>query len=403
MNLRAVFGLVEPFEPALNEATEHHHADPLTESEPTESDHQEGLEPLRKTIRIGEDTVFLRADFENAEAYGRVVAACHRGNSPVLLDVDAESNEIQELLVPYPDFVESVEPASPADSNLVDFFFGTGILRRSNQRYDDILALLIDSSKSMTRIWIASKVLETESNPAADERFVEIIDARKEPVSSDPAPPPKSVAPVEFDDSQLDSISDRECSKLFTYIKNLNTPDLNASDFDETIPFNFIEHGCEARAHEVCRHILNQYVINRKIYPMKVWLFHGRERLALVSEFHPKCKVFWGFHVAPAVRVNGGIRILDPSLADHAMTFDELKQRFDSSCMHVSLTGPDVYLMTRDRTLFDADPNYKKTKQFLAGLRAGFDLLVTLFKAPPYDHCPRIGSNKSREAISSGP
>ncbi len=329
--------------------------------------------------RIDGSTASLDANATHARTFRRIIESSIADGAPIYLEVDPITQEIRDLQVPYRTTVNGIEPAHDAETNSVDLSFGTGILKRGNPRYALILALLLESAglTPPKRIWIVTKPLDGQDS--SDEPIVEIIDARAEPtVPVDPNPPTTN----ELDESEFVPISLEKCDQLFSFIAQLDTPNAAPSLSKGTIPFRFVEHGCEARAHEVCRHILNC-----KIRPIKVWVFYKDELLRLTTNLHPKCKVVWGFHVVAAVITVDGIRVLDPSLSDRPMSIAGLRARFDNRQVHIEATGPEVYLMTQDRRLFKTDPYYKETNQFLAGLNRAFDLMLAYFPPPPYSYC----------------
>jgi hypothetical protein len=77
------------------------------------------------------------------------------------------------------------------------------------------------------------------------------------------------------------------------------------------IPFMYPDDGCWARAHEMCR-----LMINAGAHPKKVWIDGW---LHTPTKNHPNCFVNWGWHVAPTLCVRKGWfrrseQVIDPSL-----------------------------------------------------------------------------------------
>jgi hypothetical protein len=67
------------------------------------------------------------------------------------------------------------------------------------------------------------------------------------------------------------------------------------------IPFLYPDDGCWARAHEMCR-----LMVNMGLPPRKVWIDHSYGVLLQVStKNNPNCYVEWGWHVAPTLCVRG--------------------------------------------------------------------------------------------------
>jgi glutaminase-like protein len=81
------------------------------------------------------------------------------------------------------------------------------------------------------------------------------------------------------------------------------------------IPFEYPDNGCWARAHEMCR-----LMINDGADPEKVWIMGN---LMVASQNKPDCQVKWGWHVAPTLQVAtpAGVEtwVVDPSLFPEAV------------------------------------------------------------------------------------
>ena len=82
------------------------------------------------------------------------------------------------------------------------------------------------------------------------------------------------------------------------------------------IPFLYPDDGCFARAHEMCR-----LMINMGHTPKKVWIHEQPPAdLHVDTKNHPDCYVEWNWHVAPTLCVRGpGLFqiqevVIDPSL-----------------------------------------------------------------------------------------
>lgn len=340
-----------------------------------------GFETQRLRFQVHDQTVHLDVSALRASAFKRIIESSIDDRAMVHLEVDSATKVIQKLQVPFPTYVDKVEPRTAAESNNVQLFWGTGVLKSSNPRYSVILAALLASSppNPQKRIWLVAQRLNGNDPSAAP--IYEIVDAFEDP--DPPSPEPGSEVP-ELDDSQLVPISIAKCNDLFDYLSGLDTPNHAPANSKGTIPFRFVEHGCEARAHEVCR-----ILMSLGIRPTKVWAFGADELLNLTTDYHPDCTVQWGFHVAAAVQTVSGVRILDPSIESHPMTLGEFRTRFDNDQIHVEATGPEVYLMTQSRTLFKSDYSYIETRQFISAMNRAFELMLAYFPPPPYDHCSR--------------
>jgi len=91
----------------------------------------------------------------------------------------------------------------------------------------------------------------------------------------------------------------------------------------DDIAFNFVEDGCYARAHIMCKKLRDL-----GITPQKAWsgLQPGNNDNIKVI-FHDAHKIEWGYHVAPVLEVKKGYNteliVFDPSLFDAPVTIRE--------------------------------------------------------------------------------
>jgi hypothetical protein len=68
------------------------------------------------------------------------------------------------------------------------------------------------------------------------------------------------------------------------------------------IPFQFQDRGCEARAHKMVQLLEEKGILAGKV------VLQGKEENALqmTTQYHPKGKVEWSFHMAPIIKVRTG-------------------------------------------------------------------------------------------------
>ena len=151
------------------------------------------------------------------------------------------------------------------------------------------------------------------------------------------AKPPKTIGSlIQYDPIDIESdivpVSATEAERFFSILRR-----------QPHIPFQYPANGCWARAQEMSRIIERHLDGNRGDVVLKVWHYGD---LVVQTENNPECTVEWGFHVAPAVMVEGDLMLLDPSLFDHPVPFDtwRLRQlREPSQTTRYALTSRQIY------------------------------------------------------------
>jgi hypothetical protein len=86
------------------------------------------------------------------------------------------------------------------------------------------------------------------------------------------------------------------------------------------IPFQLPANGCWARAHEMIRLIEGFFDPNPQSVVAKIW---NRGNLIVETDNNPECAVGWGYHVAPAVKVDGRMLVIDPALFERPVSVKE--------------------------------------------------------------------------------
>jgi hypothetical protein len=133
------------------------------------------------------------------------------------------------------------------------------------------------------------------------------------------------------------------------------------------IPFLYPDDGCWARAHEMCR-----LMIQAGYSPAKVWIY-ASSSLHVKTANHPNCNVYWGWHVAPTLKVDMGsgvieTMVIDPSLFYEPVRFYQWKsvqgdtnaslEESDASVYHRSSGGAYVTYDDASYTQTQYDLNY---------------------------------------------
>src|SRR6266545_1426617 len=149
------------------------------------------------------------------------------------------------------------------------------------------------------------------------------------------------------------------------------------------IPFLYPDDGCWARAHEMCR-----LMINMGLSPRKVWI-DASTLLHVNTRNNPACFVEWGWHVAPTLCVRGPSffqrqrMVIDPSLFTTPVSEDTWK----------GVQGdPSATLTDTDASQFwhggGGDPTYSNTIYYLAYYRIDLQYRSIQHGPPPYENCP---------------
>jgi len=150
------------------------------------------------------------------------------------------------------------------------------------------------------------------------------------------------------------------------------------------IPFLYPDDGCWARAHEMCR-----LVINMALKPKKVWI---QGNLYVSTKNNPNCGVWWGWHVAPTLCVRGpGFfqtqdMVIDPSLFTTPVSKATWKGVQGDPKATLTDSDASIYYLWGSIT----DPSYAQTNQKLALYRLQLQnrAIDPQIGPPPYANCP---------------
>ncbi|HZW43357.1 MAG TPA: protein-glutamine glutaminase family protein [Dermatophilaceae bacterium] len=151
------------------------------------------------------------------------------------------------------------------------------------------------------------------------------------------------------------------------------------------IPFLYPDDGCWARAHEMCR-----LMINMGHSPRKVWIDHSNGLwLQVKTKNNPNCYVEWGWHVAPTLHVRGPNfwqtqrMVIDPSLFTTPVSFATWKGVQGDPAATLTDTVADQFWHGGG-----TDPTYSASNQILAQYRLALQNRSNQFGPPPYANCP---------------
>ena len=291
----------------------------------------------------------------------------------VYVEIEPETNIITELLVPEVSRVQSLTPIDAGDVEVTlipspAFYY----LRSANPDFGD-LQIALETAKNND-----STVLVTWTRYKR-----EIIDVRSLPEGQkDPLAPPET-PPTPIDDPPVDPDRARD---LFNQM-NARSCD-PCTPTEPCIPFKYPSNGCHARAHEMCR-----LMIEQGEDPGKVWLYRSVHRpLRVVTSNDPDCEVTWRYHVAPTldVLISPGTVVkwvIDPSMFNGPVTVEEWINAQNDSDANDEYTAASVYYRNEDNTYVLTDDDYSDTADTLELRRQDLAVQCEDYGPSPYS-CP---------------
>jgi hypothetical protein len=154
------------------------------------------------------------------------------------------------------------------------------------------------------------------------------------------------------------------------------------------IPFLYPDDGCWARAHEMCR-----LMINMGLSPRKVWIDCSPGHVLHVdTRNNPQCFVEWGWHVAPTLCVRVHLlyflfrtqrMVIDPSLFTTPVSEATWKGVQGDQNATLTHTSADQFWHGGG-----TDPTYSNTNAILAQYRLALQSRSIQQGPPPYAFCP---------------
>ncbi|MDX2138701.1 MAG: protein-glutamine glutaminase family protein [Chloroflexota bacterium] len=341
---------------------------PLTESTTAQSTAQ-GSQYRSVTFQSGRSALLDLAQ-PRSQVWAEVLEDLRRTNQPVYIEIEPETNLISELLLPIVYRVGEITPTT--DGMTVELIISHAIhtLQRSNPDYDELLATLETARDQRTAVIVTETLNEHE-----------IIDVREAPapfVEADAAPqdirpemaPPASVVTMQRARELFALVNARVCCA-----GNPTAP---------CIPFTYPDDGCWGRAHEMAR-----LMIGQGVQPEKIWIYGS---LNTPTHNHPQCRVLWGWHVAPTLRVNigGNIQpyVIDPSLFNDPVTTTTWKSVQGDPNASLQPSDADLFHRSKNASWTETDPTYSKTVQVLNTYRNLLKLRsASTVGPPPYETC----------------
>jgi hypothetical protein len=243
----------------------------------------------------------------------------HKSGIPVYVEADTETGEVYEVIPTYLYTVEFIETAADGSGLEVSFFQSPAVspLRGSHPKFEELRKILKDAWEDHSRVLVTCTTFKRE-----------IVDVRPAPVdlnlpglANGPVdvlemPLLKDVLPFAFREllpaSFISHLTISQALEAFDFVAAI--PELQ-------IPFRYPTDCCMARAHLMCRRLLEQ----RGITARKIWNYgtglvnnypNNRATLRFVTDNDPEGYVLWRYHVAPVVSVPelpSKFLVLDPS------------------------------------------------------------------------------------------
>jgi Glutaminase len=333
----------------------------------------------------------IRARLDPADprsaGFTQILDGMRAQRSPVYLELDPETSTITRLLIPYVTRIDRVYPILVDVLGVeLELSHARHLLRRSAPDFDEMEGQLREAQRT------EAPVVVTEDDAH------DIIDVRSLPPGVEwPAYPFHRPGRPELPPWQRwmhsivlwiwcwcwpwwwwRGISMTRAQQVFDSMNATSCDPLTVPP--PCIPFLYPDDGCWARAHEMCR-----LIINMNLSPRKVWI---QGSLHVATRNNPSCQVWWGWHVAPTLCVRGPgffqvrTMVIDPSLFTTPVSEATWKgvQGDPNATLTDSAASDYLWGMT--------DPNYVDTNQKLAFYRLQLQNRAIQQGPPPYAICP---------------
>jgi hypothetical protein len=310
---------------------------------------------------------------------------------PVCLEIDPETSAVIHLLIPH---VARVVGIRPIDADLLGVELepshGRHVLSHGAQDFAELEEQLRVAQHAR------AQVILTETD---DHEIIDVRDFSTEPQappSPFPKPEPQPRRPwLQRAVRSLRLVWCRGWCSCWRWCRCISAVDaervfdaMQATSCNPLtvpppcIPFLYPDDGCWARAHEMCR-----LMINMGRSPKKVWI---QGNLHVSTKNNPTCNVWWGWHVAPMLCVRGPRffqtqeMVIDPSLFTMPVSKETWKGVQGDPNAALTDTDASIYYLWGSVI----DPNYEQTNQVLAFYRLQLQNRAIQEGPPPYANCP---------------
>jgi len=333
----------------------------------------------------------VRFDPTNPSSAGfiQILEGLSKLRRPVYLEIDPATSVITRLLIPHVTRVLGIRPADQGGLDVeLELSHARHILRRDLSDFAEMEQLLANAARSKQLLIVT----EDDAHNIIDIRSFSPGDDWPLPPLPSPEFPPRLPWPRRWISWLIDWIRYWPfwpwcwcCMSMAKAQQTFNA--MSATSCDPLtipvpcIPFLYPDDGCWARAHEMCR-----LMINMGLSPRKVWI---QGILHTATRNNPNCYVNWGWHVAPTLCVWGPMvfqtqtMVVDPSL--FATPVSEMTWKSVQRDPSATLTETDA----SDYLWGATDPTYSQTDYYLAFYRLQLQLRATTPNGPPpYANCP---------------
>jgi len=335
----------------------------------TEITHPKGE---RATITIQFDdgrSASLDQDTPEGVVYAETLEGLREMRSPVYVEVDSEK-QITHLLIPLVAKITAFAQLESGDIQVeLEPSQAKHFLRKGIDDYERFMNVL-SSAKESGRTLFVTETQETH----------EIIDVRLAP---NPNTPATDLLPAlgRGADVATSLVTPEKAEELFGLVNSQSCKPTTAAA--PCIPFLYPDDGCWARAHEMCR-----LIINEGVSPNKSWIYGDLE---VDTVNHPHCRVLWSWHVAPTLRVKVGSSthtlVLDPSIFSEPVSKSKWKAAQKDANAVLASTDSSIFLRSRTgstKTDMDYAKNLKELKTYRLRLKLR---AVSVAGPPPYAKC----------------
>jgi len=345
-----------------------------------------------------EDGRHVRLDPDDPRSAGftQILDGLSTQRLPVYLEVDPATSAITRLLIPH---ITRVVAIRPIDGGLLgvdlEFSHARHVLRRDAPDFRELERQL----REAMRTGVSVILTENDAHEIIDIRsYTPSPEGPLPPFPRRPELPPRIPLPGRWIREMLDRIwrwrwrwwlwrwfrcvSATKAQQVFDAMNATSCNPLTVPA--PCIPFLYPDDGCWARAHEMCR-----LVINMALKPKKVWI---QGNLYVSTKNNPNCGVWWGWHVAPTLCVRGpGFfqtqdMVIDPSLFTTPVSKATWKGVQGDPKATLTDSDASIYYLWGSIT----DPSYAQTNQKLALYRLQLQnrAIDPQIGPPPYANCP---------------
>ena len=243
----------------------------------------------------GERRVRLDPGNPRSAGFAQVLDGLSKQRLPVYVEIDPATNAITRLLIPHVAHVVGISASRGQLDVELDTSHARHVLLLENPDAAELEKQLRDALQSKQPIILT----EDDAHHIIDIR--EFAPDRQEfmppfpPFETKPPPPGRRRSWIRWLCRWFHCLSMRRAQQVFNAMAATSCDPLTIPA--PCIPFLYPDDGCWARAHEMCR-----LMINMGLSPRKVWIDHSfGVWLHVNTRNNPQCYVEWGWHVAPTL------------------------------------------------------------------------------------------------------